>query len=378
MDILYVVDNIEFGGGERNFAQIINRLPKDRYKVMVVCMPGGVFEEEIRGSGAQIRPVDMGSRFNILLIFRLAELMKREGIHIVHSQGGRADFFARIAAKLAKVPKVVSTVAMPVEGYDVGSLRKTVYVALDRFTERFVDRFIVVSQALRKVLILDHKIAHDKVIKIYPGIVIEDYHHHSPSDKAIREEFRIEPDIPIVGAIGRLVWQKGFSFFIHAAKRIVKVFSDVKFLIVGEGPLHQELKMLSKRLEISEYLVFTGFRRDIPDLLSGMDILVIPSLKEGLPAVLLEGMAMAKPIVATNIDGISEIIRDGETGLLVPPGDPEALAEAITSLLKDRDKAMTMGRAGRRLIGREFSVEEMVRRTQEVYESMVQGSKFQV
>src|SRR3972149_5890215 len=111
--VLYVIDNIEFGGGERVFTQLISRLPRDRYRILVACLPGGIFEEEIKGSGAQLGPVDMRNRFNLRIILRLAGLMKREKIDIVHSQGGGGDFFGRIAARGGGVPMWVSPFAMP-------------------------------------------------------------------------------------------------------------------------------------------------------------------------------------------------------------------------------------------------------------------------
>ena len=298
-------------------------------------------------------------------------IMRKENIHIVHSQGGRAEFFARMAAKLAKIPKVVSTVAMPVEGYDVSPIRKAAYVAFDRFTERFVDKFIVVSEALRRTLIERHKIPPEKVIRIYNGIELDKYDPELYSREKVRKELRIGLDEPLVGAIGRLVWQKGFPFFIRAASYVLRTIPNAKFLLVGDGPLRSELERMVSDLGMTEDFIFTGFREDIPEVLAALDVLVLSSLKEGLPMILLEGMAMAKPVVATQIEGISEVVEHGKTGILVPPEDPQALAEGIIALLRDEDKARRMGQAGRKRVEEKFSVDEMVRRTQGVYESMV-------
>ena len=127
-NILYVFDNLEFGGGERVFAQLINRLSDKRYKIMVACFQTGAFIEKIEGSGAQIQPVDMRNRFNFGVILQLSNLIKKERVDIVHSQGARADFFARMAAKLAGAPIVISTVPMPVEGFDVHPMKKFIYI----------------------------------------------------------------------------------------------------------------------------------------------------------------------------------------------------------------------------------------------------------
>jgi glycosyltransferase involved in cell wall biosynthesis len=373
-----VIDNIEFGGGERVFAQIINRLPRDRYKVIVACLPGGIFEEQIKEYGARLEPLDLRKRFNPKIVLRLAGLMKREKIDIVHSQGGRADFFARITAKLMKVPVMVSTIAMPIEGYDVNRIKKSIYIFLDRFSERFVDRFMVVSESLRKTLIERHRVHPEKVTTIYNGIEVDEY---SIDGKGVgnqasehKKEFGLENDVPIIGAIGRLVWQKGLEYLLEAIPEIIKKFPRIKFLIVGEGSLRESLEMKSERLKIKENIIFTGFRKDIKTILASIDILAMPSLQEGLPMILLEAMAMAKPIVATHIDGISELLDNGRTGALAPARDSRALAAAIIDLLSHGDKASQMGLAARKAVEEKFSVETMVEKVANVYQGLLQHS----
>ena len=368
--ILYVIDNTEFGGGERLFAQLISRLPRDRYRITVACAPGGIFEEKIKGSGALLEPIDMRNRFNPGIILRLVNIVKREKIDIVHSQGGRADFFARIVARLAKVPVLISTIQMPVEGYDVNPVKKSVYVALDRLSERFVDKFIVVSKSLGQALIQKHKITPDKLVLIYNGIEVDEYR---PNGKEVRREFGLEDGVPVIGAIGRLVWQKGFNYFIEAIPEIVRHMPDAKFLLVGDGPLRERLEALSEELKVRDNVIFTGFRSDIKEILSTVDLLVVPSLLEGFPMVTLEAMAMAKPIVATNIDGITEQITDGVNGILIPPKDPSALAKTVVRVLNDKEFARSIGLLARKKVEQEFSVEKMVAETEEVYMSLLKA-----
>lgn len=375
-NLLYVFDNMEFGGGERVFAQIINRLSIERYRIIVACLPTGAFIEKIKRSGVQIKSVDMRKRFNPGVIFQLADLMKREKVDIVHSQGARADFFARIAAKLAGAPIVVSTVPMPVEGFDVNPLRKLIYMAFNRFSERFVDRFMVVSDALEKMMIEKHGIEPQRVVKIYNGIEKDEY---CIPDKEIacrrsrfRKEFGLRDDVPVVVAIGRLVWQKGFEYFIEAMPGVLKRFKEARFLIVGEGQMEDDLKEKSRRLMLEDRIIFTGFRKDIRDVLASLDVFVMPSLLEGLPVVLLEAMAMIKPIVATKIEGIIEVLENGVTGLLVSPKDPQILSEAIVDLLIHKDKARQMGLAARKVVEERFGVDIMVQKVEKVYEELLQ------
>jgi glycosyltransferase involved in cell wall biosynthesis len=375
-NLLYVFDNMEFGGGERVFAQIINRLSIERYRIIVACLPTGAFIEKIKRSGVQIKSVDMRKRFNPGVILQLADLMKNEKIVIVHSQGARADFFARMAAKLARAPIVVSTVPMPVEGFDVNPLRKLIYMAFNRFSERFVDRFMVVSDALEKMMIEKHGIEPQRVVKIYNGIEKDEY---CIPDKEIacrrsrfRKEFGLGDDVPVVAAIGRLVWQKGFEYFIEAMPGVLKRFKKARFLIVGEGQMEDDLKEKSRRLMLEDRIIFTGFRKDIRDVLASLDVFVMPSLLEGLPVVLLEAMAMMKPIVATKIEGIIEALENGVTGLLVSPKDPQILSEAIVDLLIHKDNARQMGLAARKVAEDRFGVDIMVRKVEGVYEELLQ------
>jgi glycosyltransferase involved in cell wall biosynthesis len=346
---------------------------------MVACLPTGTFIEKIKGSEAQIKSFDMRNRFNPGVILQLSTLIKKERVDIVHSQGARADFFARIAAKLAGAPHVVSTVPMPVEGFDVNPIRKLIYMVFNRFSERFVDRFMVVSDALEKMMIEKHRIEPQRVVKIYNGIETDEY---CISDEEIvrrRSSFRtkanIGEDVVVIGVIGRLVWQKGFKYFIGAIPDVLKEFKDAKFLLVGEGKLEDELKVKSKKLKLEDKIIFTGFMSDIKDVLASIDILVIPSLHEGLPVVLLESMAMMKSIVATNIEGVMGILKNGVTGLLVPPRDIKALAEAIINMLTHKDEALQMGITARKVVTERFGVDIMVQKVEEVYDELLQHNQ---
>jgi glycosyltransferase involved in cell wall biosynthesis len=374
-NILYVIDNIEFGGGERVFSQIIRGLDKERFGVFVASNPGGIFEKKLTEVGIKIDPVQMTNRYNLGIISRLKKIIKTKDIRIVHSQGGRADFFARTAARISRVPIIISSIAMLVEGYDVSILRKSLYVLMDRQTEKWVDRFIILSEASRRTLIERHKIQPEKILKIHNGIEIEEYRADNKEVRnkksELRKELGLKSDVPVIGVIGRLVWQKGFEYLIQAIPQVIKDFPEAKFLIVGEGPLRGRLEELCERLKIEDNIIFTGFRSDIKDILATIELLAMPSLLEGLPMVLLEGMAMAKPIVATRIDGITEVLENSKTGLLVPAKKPHDLAEAIIEILKNKTKANLLGKNARKIVEEKFSVKRMVEQTELVYEKLL-------
>jgi glycosyltransferase involved in cell wall biosynthesis len=371
--LLFVIDNLEFGGGERVFAQIINGLSPEQYEICLASNPGGGLYQSLINKDVCCIPLDFSKRANPALIFKLIKIIKDKKIDIVHGQGARAEFYARITARLAGGTKYVSTIAMPVEGYDVGLFRKAIYFVLDRATDKYVDRFIVVSDVLRNTLITKRHIPTEKVTKIYNGIEIE---HYDPeridaSRNEVRHELRLNEKTTIVGAIGRLVWQKGFEYLIRSFPEVLKSCPDAQLLLVGDGSLRANLEVLSESLGMKDKIIFAGFRSDIKEVLAGMDILVIPSLLEGFPVVTLEAMAMAKPIVATDIDGLREQIIDGESGILLPPKDPNALATSIVKLLNDPQLAVRMGSNARKLVEREFPLEKIIMETHEVYQSLM-------
>ena len=370
--LLFVIDNLEFGGGERVFTQLINGLSSEQYETCLASNPGGDLYQSLINKEVCCIPLNFSKRINPSLIFKLIRIIRDKKIDIVHGQGARAEFYARIAAKLAGGTKYVSTVAMPVEGYDVGPLRKSIYFVLDRATDKYVDRFIVVSDVLRNALITKRHIPPEKVTKIYNGIEID---HYDPTTTAsrikIRDELGVNKDDILLGALGRMVWQKGFEFLLKCIQNVLTAHGEIKVIIVGEGLLKKDLENLCRQLKVEDKTIFAGFRSDIREILSAVDIVVIPSLLEGFPMLTLEAMAMAKPIVATRIDGITEQITDGVEGILVPPREPIALADAINKVIENKESARSLGLAARKRVEKEFTVEKMINETENVYHPLL-------
>ena len=368
--ILYVIDGMEFGGGERVFTQIINGLPLDQYELFLASGPKESLYQAISQTPVQRYPIDFSNRFNPTILFHLVKIIKDHRIDIVHSQGARTDFYARIAGRISRVQHNVCTIAMPVEGFDVSSIRKRIYRTIDCLTEKYVEKFITVSDFLNKMLIEKRGIPAAKVVRIYNGVELHRYHPDAGRGK-LKKELGIPEDVPLIGAVGRMVWQKGFEFLIKAAPAILQAFPGARFMIVGDGPLRGKLGALSEELRVKDNVIFAGFRSDIKDVLSAIDLLVVPSLLEGFPMVTLEAMAMAKPIIATKIDGITEQITDGENGILVPPKDHNALSKAILRLIQDKELSKKLGMSARKKVEQEFSVEKMVAETEKVYLSLL-------
>ncbi|MHB8771650.1 MAG: glycosyltransferase [Syntrophales bacterium] len=370
--ILFVIDGIEFGGGERVFAQIINALPQERFKSFLATASNEMFGKAITHQNLTTFTIDFSNRYNIAIILKLIKIINRERIHIVHGQGARAEFYARLAARFAGGKPYVSTVAVPVEGYDVGPMRRLLYRGVDRFSENYVSQFIVVSDSLVKAMIHRHGVAQEKVTKIYNGIETDTYQPNgqSANRRRIREGFRISDKEILIGAVGRLTWPKGFEFFLRAIPHIVLALPNSRFLLVGEGALRHDLEALVKSLDLQNRVLLTGQRADIRDILAALDIIVVPSLQEGFPVLTLEAMAMEKPIVATAIDGIMEQITNDVEGLLVAPKNALSIAQGVIRLVDDTSYARSLGKNARVRVVRDFSIEKMIVETIKVYETL--------
>jgi glycosyltransferase involved in cell wall biosynthesis len=367
--ILFVIDGLQFGGGERVFLQLASGL-RDSYEIFFAALPGGLFEQKVTDVGLKFYSVDLNRRYSLKLIRQLKLIITENNIDIVHSQGARADFFARLAGKLTGASRNVCTITMPVEGFDVTWLRKRFYHMMDRFSERYVDRFIVVSDALKNQLVQQRKIAEERVVRIYNGVELDQY-RPGKNRSALYKIWGIPDYLTVVGCFGRMVWQKGFEYLLQAVPHIFKKNDNIKFLIVGDGPARVDLEKLATDLNISEQVIFTGFRSDIHHLISAVDILVIPSLQEGFPMITLEGMAMAKPIVASKIEGIIEQIVHDESGYLIPPANPMAICKAVVELSHNRQFSIKLGYEARRRVEKQFTVQRMISETEKVYQSIL-------
>jgi glycosyltransferase involved in cell wall biosynthesis len=370
--ILYVIDGLEFGGGERVFLQLASAL-RDRYQILVATNTDGRFGHELKILQIQTFSVEMSRQLSFKPIRQIRDIISQNGIDLVHSQGARADFFARLSGRVANSPHILCTLAMPVEGFNVNPLRKIAYRFLDRLSSRYVERFIVVSDSLKRILTEGRGIAPQRVVRIYNGIELNQY-HPDLKKTSLRSNWGIGPTAPLIGAIGRMAWQKGFEFLIRAMPNVISASPETRLLLVGDGPLRMELETLAKQLNVYDKIIFTGFRADVNQILSTIDILAVPSVLEGFPMITLEGMAMAKPIVATQIDGITEQLVQDKQAILVPPKNPDALADVLLKLIQDTEFTSGLGMAARRKVEADFSVERMVRETEKVYLSLLKAN----
>ena len=199
-----------------------------------------------------------------------------------------------------------------------------------------MDTFMVVSEKLRQTLVQRRSLGQQRVQVIYNGIELDDF---DPSCCGqLKKELGLSPETPLIGGIGRMVWQKGFEHLIRAMPAVLEQEPQCRLLLVGKGEMQDELQQLVAELGLLEHVVFGGFRSDMAEVLASVDMVVVPSLREGFPMITLEAMAMAKPIIATDIDGTQEQIDNHRHGILVQPGQSKSLAEAIPVVLLSGQK----------------------------------------
>lgn len=367
--LLYVIDGRKFGGGERVFLQLATGLNED-FNIFVAAAAGGDFEKKIKKAGIKFLPVEMDKQLSIKPILQLKNIMLENSIDIVHSQGARADFFSRFSGRIAGVNNILCTITMPVEGFDVGFIKKKIYRFFDYMSERYSSCFVVVSEALKRMLIEKRRISDKQIVRIYNGIELD---RCSPISNisTLKDQFGIPGDAQVVGYFGRLVWQKGIEYLLDAIPTVLSRFKNTRFLIVGDGPEKSNLLKKATALKIEKQVIFTGFIIDIEPLLTIVDTVVIPSVREGFPMITLEAMAMAKPIVATNIPGINEQVDHERSGILVQARNPGAIAKAIIALFKNKDMAHRLGLKARYTAEKNFTLEKTLDETRKLYTSLL-------
>jgi glycosyltransferase involved in cell wall biosynthesis len=239
--------------------------------------------------------------------------------------------------------------------------------AFSRWKYRQVRAFLCASDAIRQMLI-EQGVEAARTITVHEGI---DLAHVAAAPRVnVHEAYWLPHNAPLAGAIGALVGHKGHRYLIEAAAQVVREVPDARFVILGEGDLRGPLEKLIADLHLEKHVILGGFRPDVLSLLKGFDLFVMPSVTEGLGTSLLDAMACSKPIVASRVGGIPEVVMDGKTGILVPPKDADLLAEAIVRLMQDRAEAAAMGDAGYARVTERFTVERMVEETLAVYERL--------
>ncbi|HEY6362985.1 MAG TPA: glycosyltransferase [Vicinamibacterales bacterium] len=365
--ILKVVPTLMCGGTENQFMTLGRRLDPSLFDLEFACLRRwGAFIQEIEERRIPLSEYPVPSFRSVrtfALQARLARHIARRQIQIVHAYNFYGNVFAVPPARLA-APVVIASIR------DRGPYLTPMQRRVQRYACQFADCILVNADAVKEWLVGE---GYDpaKIVVIRNGVDLTRFDRPAERDR-IRHELGLAAGTPLVAVVSRLARFKGIEQFLEAVAILAPRFPEVRFLIAGEtAPAETAyltaLRSQAGRLGVSERVIFTGLRSDVPALLSSVDVAVMPSLNEALSNVLLESMAAGMPVVATRVGGTPEALVDGDSGLLVPPGDPSRLAASIATLLDDRLLAGRLGRAARQRIADHFSVDRMVQATERLY-----------
>lgn len=348
------------GGGEVSLYELIRTLDSSQFRCVVVFPEKGEFYSQVESLGIPVQVAKMPSLKGSGLfslpssVRRFLALIRQRDVEIIHANGPRCMIYAGLVGRLARLPVIWHVRVMDKDPI------------LDPFLAMLATKIIANSRAVSEKFRLPS--FSRKVCVVHNGVDLSQFSSNLEGDR-IRQELSIDGEEKVVTIIGRLDEWKGHRFFLEAAQKVLTHLHAIKFLVVGDGVLRSELETLSRELGIVNNVIFCGHRTDIPEILAGSNILVSASLAEHFGRVIIEAMAMARPVVGTRAGGVPEIVIDGETGILVEPTNSEELARAICSLLTDPERAREMGFAGLNRVRDCFSIEKHTREIEEIYKS---------
>jgi len=371
--VLHIIGGGEFGGAEQYLLTLLRSMDSTEFELHTACLFAEPLAPLVRTEGFPAHIFEMKSKIDIKPVGQVAALIAAEAFDIIHTHGVRANLIGRLAAKRAGKGTVVTTVHS-VLSFDYNRrLDRYINSLCEIGTRRITRRFITISCMLAGQLEAEG-IQGEKIVTIHNGLETEKYDPEI-SGLPVREEFGVALDAAVAGIVARLHPVKGHAYLLEAVAKVVRDFPGLKLMVVGTGPDLAKLEKLTISLGLGRNVIFTGFRKDIPEIIAALDVLVVPSLSEGLGLTVMEGMAMKKPVLAFQVGGIPELITSGFDGLLVPPRDVDALAAALKDLIRDKRLAAKLGEAARTTIVDKFSAKVMAAKTASVYMDLIGGGR---
>ena len=356
--ILHTEASRGLGGQEIRILAETRWLLDHGWGALVACQPASPLLAEARAAGVPAVAVRMRGAHDLAALVAFRQLMRERTVSLVHTHSSVDSWLGALAAKTLALPIVRS------RHVSIRILRRRALVY------RLADRIITSGEAVRSVVV-GAGIPPERVVSIPPGVDTARF-HPGVSGKAVRAELGIPAERPVVGLVANIRGSKGHNVFLEAAREILRAAPDARFLIVGEGVGYAEVKRRVSAMGLDGAVTMTGFRRDIPEVMAALDVLVLPSIRsEATSQVIPQALAVGTPVVASTVGGNPELIEDEVTGRLVPPGDSHALAEAVLSLLADRVRARALAGAGQARALARASIDAAMARTIAVYRELL-------
>lgn len=383
--VIHVITRLDRGGSAQNTLLTALGHDRRRFEPLVVAGVAGRWNDQGGDEAAEEnhrRLDEAGVRWlvvppltreihpgkDLAALRRLTALFREEGPAIVHTHTSKAGVLGRLAARRAGVPVVVHTPHGHVFYGHFGRAASLAFLLVERWLARRTSWMIALTEAERDEHLALGVGRADRFAVVPSGIDLERFRRAAALPRLVPEGLSIPEGAVLVGSVGWLTPVKGHRALIEAVARLKDEHPRLHLLLVGSGELREEYGRLAVSLGLGGRVHLPGARRDIPECLAAMDLFVLPSLNEGMGRALIEAMAAARPVIASRVGGVPAIVEHGVTGLLVPPGDPAALAEAIGGLLRDPGRARMLGAAAALAIGERFGSTAMVRAVERVYE----------
>ncbi len=386
MKILQVIANAEYGGLPLHVLTLSKSLIARGHDVRLLSMGEGPLVSQFEKAGILVEVIaclGQKARRDPLTAVRVTrsvrQAIRQSRPDVVHSHGPRAHLFVGIANQIAGRPPLVGSVhgsfrqftsGMGAELSPMGKrIKRLQYGNIDRLMGRLADRLVAVCEATRQELVHDLKVPARKVAMVHNGI--EEQSVDSGRLMDIRREFGLNGSERVAVYIGGLSYHKGVQDLVEAAITVFSHEPKARFLLVGEGPMEEDLRRRVANGDLPGNILIAGRRSDAVAIIATGDMLILPSLSEGLSLTLLEAAMLGKPMVATTVGGNSDVVVEGKTGLLVEPHDPAAIARSVLALMDDDEKRQKLGAAARALWEREYTVEHMVSGMEALYGELV-------
>ncbi|MEX2514717.1 MAG: glycosyltransferase [Candidatus Paceibacterota bacterium] len=357
MKILYLITGLHTGGAEMLIRDICERVDKDTFEIIVVSvLPIGEIGDQIKRAGTRVISLDVASKFNPLSFWKLRRILKTEKPDILHTHLFHADILGRIAGSLTRIPINISTIHNMEFG---GSIRER----LLRWTRSLVDKNIAVSKMVADNAVKKGIVSKDKVQVIYNGIDLEKF--PDKNKKEMRERLNIPQEMEVFVSVGSLTQQKGYQYLIQAVDSIE---AQALFIILGEGAEREKLEIQIKEHGLQGIVILKGNVDNVNEYLQAADYFVMPSLWEGFSVALLEAAWAGKIIIATDVGGNGEIIKDAETGFLIPSKDSKSLTKKINNVLSlPAEEKNHISQQAQKAVKEKFSINNMVEKHERVY-----------
>jgi glycosyltransferase involved in cell wall biosynthesis len=368
MNVVHLTASTFYGGPERQMLGLARSLAGACRTAFLLFAEGGrcaAFAQQARCQGFEARELVYDTPHLRRALREVTDQLRRQRVDVLCCHGYKANLLGRIAARRCGIPAVAVS-----RGWTGESRRVRLYERLDRWNLRWMDRVVCVSEG-QADKVRRAGVTSERIRVICNAVHAERFARPDPSRREMMERMFPRPPRYLVGAAGRLSPEKGFGILLEGAARVVAKDASVGFLHFGDGPLRGELQRRIDALGIEDRFVLAGFRSDLDQFMPFLDVLALPSFTEGMPNVVLEALAAGVPVVATAVGGTPEVVEDGVSGRLVPPGDPDVLAVCISSLLADDAARRRMAQRAQQRILTEFTFEAQARQYARLFNDLV-------